>query len=202
MLEGHSGKVWSVAYSTDGSKLVSGSSDGTIRLWDLRDGSSIGDPIIHKENEMIASVAFSPVGDYIAWGADDSTVRVWDWGKREYVGKPFEGHRDTVWSVAFSPDGTHIASGSHDGTIRIWDTQKRTPWVDGDDGANADWVLERDGWMKRGKDLLLWVPYEVARSLLTPHCRSVISSCGSLKLDLRDATLGGQWQGCYIQSEE
>ncbi|CUA69991.1 Vegetative incompatibility protein HET-E-1 [Podospora anserina] [Rhizoctonia solani] len=201
VLEGHTGKVWSVAYSADGSKLASSSSDGTIRLWNLPDGSSIGDPIVHKK--MITSVAFSPIGNYIAWGADDSTIRLWDWSKDEYVGKPFQGHCGTVWSVAFSPDGTHIASGSHDGTVRIWDIQKRTLLVDGDDAdANADWILEPDGWMKRGKDLLLWVPYEVARSLLTPHCRSVISSCGSLRLDLEDTALGAQWQDCFIQPEE
>ncbi|CAE6540057.1 unnamed protein product [Rhizoctonia solani] len=202
VLEGHAGKVWSVAYPADGSKLVSSSSDGTIRLWDLRDGSLIGDLTAHGE-KMITSVAFSPVGNYLAWGADDSTVRVWDWSKGEYVGKPFEGHCATVWSVAFSPDGTHIASGSHDGAIRIWDIQKRIPWVDGDDaGANADWVLERDGWMKRDRDLLLWVPHEVARSVLTPHCCSVISSSGSLRLDLRDTSLGNQWPSCFAQPEK
>ncbi|CAE7231751.1 unnamed protein product [Rhizoctonia solani] len=197
VITGHTGKVWSVAFSPDGTKLASCSSDGTVRLWNPRDGSPIGEPIkVYDENKIIASIAFSPGGDYIAWGSADSTIRMWDLSKGEYVGQPFEGHRDTVWSVAFAPGGTHIASGSYDGTIRIWNTQKRTPWADEDDDPYGDWVLERNGWIKRGKDLLLWVPHEIARSLLTPHCCSVISSCGSLHLDLKNVALGDQWQSC------
>jgi WD40 repeat protein len=54
---------------------------------------------------------------------DDKTIRIWNAETGSAVGKPLEGHTDTVWSVAYSPDGQHIISGSKDKTIRIWNAE-------------------------------------------------------------------------------
>ncbi len=57
----------------------------------------------------------------IVSGSWDNTLRIWDCETGNPVGKPFEGHVDSVRSVAFSPDGARVASGSYDKTIRLWD---------------------------------------------------------------------------------
>ena len=55
---GHERAVWSVAFSGDGERVVSGSGDKTVRLWDTQSGTQIGDPLCGHEN-AVGSVAFS-----------------------------------------------------------------------------------------------------------------------------------------------
>jgi WD40 repeat protein/energy-coupling factor transporter ATP-binding protein EcfA2 len=118
--QGHESYVRSVAFSPDGTTIVSGSDDRTIRLWDL-EGNPIGQPFQGHE-DSVRSVAFSPDGTTIVSGSDDRTIRLWDL-EGNPIGQPFQGHEDSVWSVAFSPDGTTIVSGSADRTIRLWDLE-------------------------------------------------------------------------------
>ncbi|KAL5639387.1 hypothetical protein ACGC1H_006782 [Rhizoctonia solani] len=200
VLEGHTRAVWSVVYSRDGTKFASSSSDGTICVREAENHSMISHPI-NAGSAWISSIAFSPDGNFLVSGADDCAVRLWNSNTGHPVGRPYEGHCDHVWSVSFSPSGTHIVSGSHDGNIRFWDVVEATP-IDGQDAETADgeWKLQPDGWItsKDDTDLLLWVPHEVARSLVTPHCSSVISSCGPLQIKLKNVNLGTSWQDCYV----
>ena len=76
-LHGHEDSVISVAFSPDGQRLVSGSADRTVRLWDARTGQPIGQPL-HGHEEVVTSVAFSPNGQRLVSGSDDRTVRLWD----------------------------------------------------------------------------------------------------------------------------
>ena len=118
--------VWSVAFSPDGARIVSGSLDKTLRLWDANTGQPIGAPLT-GHTDMVDSVAFSPDGRRIASGSDDKTVRLWDADTGQPIGAPLTGHTDEVWGVAFSPDGRRIASGSADKTVRLWDTGTGQP---------------------------------------------------------------------------
>ena len=113
----HTAEVDSVAFSPDGSRIVSGSWDKTIRLWDLQ-SNAIGQPFQGHE-DRVNSVAFSPDGTRIVSGSHDKTIRLWDL-QGNPIGQPFQGHESDVNSVAFSPDGTRIVSGSGDKTIRLW----------------------------------------------------------------------------------
>ena len=117
----HAGSpVHSVAFSPDGLRVVSGSDDSTIRLWDAATGAAVGEPL-EGHTDRIMSVAFSQDGLRIASGSFDQTIRVWDAATGAAVGGPLEGHTHLVTSVAFSPDGLRIVSGSFDRTIRLWD---------------------------------------------------------------------------------
>jgi WD40 repeat protein/ABC-type dipeptide/oligopeptide/nickel transport system ATPase component len=115
---GHEGTVNSVAISPNGQMIVSGSLDGTVRLWDIL-GNPIGQPF-QGHRDSVNSVAISPDGQMIVSGSRDNTIRLWNIQGRP-IGKPFDGHQGYVTAVAFSTDGQMIASGSWDKTVRLWD---------------------------------------------------------------------------------
>ena len=119
-LRGHNSSVLSVAFSPDGSKIVSGSYDETIRVWDASTGVEMLPPL-RGHDHWVRSVAFSPDGLKIISGSYDETIRVWDASTGIEMLPPLRGHHDWVRSVAFSPDGSKILSRSSDKTIRIWD---------------------------------------------------------------------------------
>ncbi|QIS21379.1 TIR domain-containing protein [Nocardia terpenica] len=118
--------VSGVAFSPDGKRIVSGSFDKTLRLWDAATGKPIGTPLT-GHTAGVNGVAFSPDGKRIVSGSDDGTLRLWDADSGQPIGTPLTGHTDSVNSVAFSPDGNRIISGSTDGTLRLWDTNSGQP---------------------------------------------------------------------------
>ena len=76
-LKGHDDCVQSVAFSPDGSRIVSGSYDKTIRVWDASTGIEMLPPL-RGHDDYVRSVAFSPDGSKIVSGSFDKTIRVWD----------------------------------------------------------------------------------------------------------------------------
>ena len=128
--QGHNDFINSVAFSPDGTKVVSGSSDRTLHLWNTRTGKLIGLPWHNVDG--VGSVAFSPDGTKVVSGSYDSTLRLWETKTGKPVGLPWQGHSSVVTSVAFSPDGTKVVSGSYDNTLRLWDTETGksigSPW--------------------------------------------------------------------------
>ena len=76
-LTGHTAPVESVAFSPDGSRIVSGGDDRTLRLWNSDTGQQIGEPLT-GHTAAVLSVALSPDGKLIASGGDDRTLRLWD----------------------------------------------------------------------------------------------------------------------------
>ncbi|CAE6441223.1 unnamed protein product, partial [Rhizoctonia solani] len=120
--KGHTNWVQSVQFSPDGSRVVSGSDDNTIRVWDVERGTTVVGPL-KGHTSSVRSVAFSPDGSQIVSCSRDRTVRMWDARDGNLIGNPYEGHTDEVRSVAFSPRGTYVASGGDDRTVRIWDVR-------------------------------------------------------------------------------
>ena len=113
-------------FSSDGKRLLSGSMDGTLQLWDVQTGQPVGQPFKGHEGEVM-SVVFSSDGKRLVSGGGDGTVRLWDAQTRQPIGEPFNGHKGGVESVAFSSDGKRLVSGGGDGTVRLWDAQTRQP---------------------------------------------------------------------------
>lgn len=113
-LEGHTGRVTSVAFSPDGTTLVTGGEDG-VKLWDVltQNITTLGG---HSRNVFFS--LFSLDGAMLATGID-RMIKVWN----VHTGSPiatFEGHTDEISSVAFSPDGITLASASRDNVIKLW----------------------------------------------------------------------------------
>ncbi len=121
-LSGHTDSVNSVAFSRDGSLIVSGSWDKTLRLWDGHSGARIGVPFRGHEGQVF-TVDFSPDGTRIASGGGDNTVRLWGVRTGKEICAPLLGHSGGVNSVVFSPDGTRVVSGDGDGKLRLWDAR-------------------------------------------------------------------------------
>ena len=108
-------------------RIVSGSLDRTVRLWDAGSGQPIGQPLL-GHTDGVRAVAFSPDGKRIVSGSLDRTVRVWDAVTGQALGQPVTGQTDAVFSVAFSPDGARIVSASADGTLRLWPGPAQAAW--------------------------------------------------------------------------
>ncbi|KAL1641203.1 hypothetical protein SLS61_010182 [Didymella pomorum] len=117
-LEGHSGYVPSVAFSHDSTRLASGSSDSTVKIWDASSGACL--QTLKGHSDRVWSVAFSHDSTRLASGSDDNTVKIWDASSGTCL-QTLKGHSDRVRSVAFSHDSTRLASGSDDNTVKIWD---------------------------------------------------------------------------------
>ncbi|KAJ6624406.1 quinon protein alcohol dehydrogenase-like superfamily, partial [Mycena sp. CBHHK59/15] len=139
ILQGHYNCVSSVAFSPDGTQIVSGSYDKTVQVWDAQTGQTVAEPFEGHSN-WVTSVVFSPDGTQIVSGSYDKTVQVWDAQTGHTAGRPFEGHNDRVNSIAFSPDGTQIVSGSDDCTVQVWDAQTGHT-VAGPFEGHSNWVL-------------------------------------------------------------
>ncbi len=114
----HDNSVSSLSFSPDGSKIVSGSFDHTLRIWDAETGQELKRM---EHDDVVYSVNFSPDGRKIVSGSYDNTLRIWD----AETGRELKSmmHDFMVNSVSFSPDGSKIVSGSWDDTVRIWDAE-------------------------------------------------------------------------------
>ena len=116
-LRGHTGKINALAYRPESEQpiLVSGGEDHTVRLWDVRQGQAIGDPLA-GHTDQVRAVAFSPLdGDLLVSTGDDGLLFLWDTGtgqplKQIQLGAPGR-------SLAFSADGKAVAVGKGDGSI-------------------------------------------------------------------------------------
>ncbi|KAL5641772.1 hypothetical protein ACGC1H_002025 [Rhizoctonia solani] len=120
--QAHTKAVWSVQFSPDGTRVVSGSDDNTICVWDVERGRTIVGPI-RGHTHWVFSVDFSPDGSQIVSCSGDGTVRLWGAREGRLIGNPYKGHTGSVYSVAFSPCGTYVASGGRDQTVRLWDVR-------------------------------------------------------------------------------
>ena len=111
----------SLAITPDAEILVSGHSDGKLKVWDLEDGTLLYELSGHSDH--VSSLVFSPDGNWLLSGSKDGKARIWQFSNKGSIPQAkyiLNGHEGPVNVVAFSPDGDLIASGSDDRTIRLW----------------------------------------------------------------------------------
>lgn len=109
------------AYSLDTFEnlLVSGGSDGWIRVWNSQTYELIAAWEAH--NKRITGLQLSPDGDRVYSSSLDHTVAIWSI-HGECV-RRMKGHTSTVRDIAVSPDGKTLATASEDSTICLWDAE-------------------------------------------------------------------------------
>src|SRR5437764_1240407 len=132
---GHEAAVNSVTFSPDGTRILSGSEDKKVRLWNAHTGEPI-EPLL----DTVERVAFSPDGTRIVSRSKDNqvsfsppdstrivsasadkTLGLWDASTGKQIRKPMVGHTAAILAVAYSRDGERIVSASRDRTLRLWD---------------------------------------------------------------------------------
>lgn len=142
-LEGHSGSVECAAFSPDGKNVISGSWDGTIKVWSLNTEECIA--TLGWGLDEVTSVAYSPDGKYFVgaggkgieeefitekgdttfrWTSGIGDIKIFDAKTYDCV-KTLKAN-DSGWqvSLAYSPNGKYIISSTGGKTIKMWDVEK------------------------------------------------------------------------------
>jgi WD40 repeat protein len=119
-LLGHRDVVVGIAVSADGTRVLSGSNDGTIRLWDLTTGASLRRMEGHRGQAW--AVALSPDGKLALGGGQDGGLALYDAATGKQV-RTFERHPQAVRAVLFTPDGKRALSACYDHILRLWDVK-------------------------------------------------------------------------------
>ena len=117
-LLGHADSILACAITPDGRRLVSGSHDRTLKLWDLESGRYLR--TFEEHEDWVLACAITPDGRRVVSGSNDRTLKIWNLKSGRCL-HTFEGHKAGVRACAITPDGRRVVSGSDDCTLKIWD---------------------------------------------------------------------------------
>lgn len=121
--KGHTNVIRAVVFTPDGKQVITGSSDGTIRFWNLQSGKQVD---MVRTRRPALSLAISSDGESLACGMTDAVVKFWKLEKHPTISHHSErilsrDYKGDVLAIAFSPDGTKVAAGGNrQQHSRIW----------------------------------------------------------------------------------
>lgn len=113
----HHFSVQSVDFHPNGKRMVTASSDGAVRIWDIASQLQIGEAMMHER--AVIGARFTPDGRSIVSWSTDGTARVWDAERQRAWSSPL-AITGGIASGALSPDGIHFAAGGGRHSVRIW----------------------------------------------------------------------------------
>jgi katanin p80 WD40 repeat-containing subunit B1 len=116
---GHNSVPTAIAFDTKSKVLVSGSSGGSLRMWDIV--KEVPVRVFNSGHRtQISCLDHHPFGDFLISGSQDTYIKVWD-VKNKVCLQTYKEHSRAVNVVKFSPDGRWAASGAGDGLVKLWD---------------------------------------------------------------------------------
>jgi len=119
-LQGHTDSINAVTVMADGSRVISASSDKTLKVWDLETGQEL--QTLKGHTNLVRAVVVMPDRSRAISASHDKTLKVWDMETGEEL-QTLKGHTDSVYAVAVMPDGSRAISASHDKTLKVWDME-------------------------------------------------------------------------------
>eukprot|EP00535_Pseudo-nitzschia_heimii_P005818 CAMPEP_0197175322 /NCGR_PEP_ID=MMETSP1423-20130617/1573_1 /TAXON_ID=476441 /ORGANISM="Pseudo-nitzschia heimii, Strain UNC1101" /LENGTH=440 /DNA_ID=CAMNT_0042624445 /DNA_START=274 /DNA_END=1596 /DNA_ORIENTATION=+ len=174
-LAGHSAPVTCLKVHPVFTVVVSGSEDGSIKVWDNESGEYMRS--LKGHTNTVNSLAFTPTGNYLASCSNDLSIKLWDFTTYNCV-RTLRGHDHTISSIVFLPlqniipsasedsstgmdvaaaNAKHLLSASRDHTVKLWDME--TGFCDHTFTDHTDWVRTlavraHDGavWASAGND--------------------------------------------------
>ncbi|MCE9565461.1 MAG: WD40 repeat domain-containing protein [Planctomycetes bacterium] len=117
---GHSGAVTCLAVIPDGSLMVTGGEDKTVRVWEIGSGKQVRS--LQGHLGRVTAVATRGDGKQIASASEDGAIRMWDLSTDDEH-RALSEASDSLWAVAFSPDGKHVAAAGADKNIRVYNPE-------------------------------------------------------------------------------
>lgn len=138
--DGHPGRL-----SPDGRLIAVGLKEQGIQLWDARELTPVGAPLLDTDGE-VKTLAFSPDGRTLA-AVTETMLTLWDVGARSRLREPlYAGSPSIVLAVGFSPDGTTLVTASSDRGLKFWDAATGDILDDpGLGGGASDVAFSADG---------------------------------------------------------
>ena len=118
-LHGHEGTVLSMAFSRDGTKVVTTCADGKLRVYSAGDWKLL--QTLAGHHGPVHRAEFSPNGEWIASAGEDNTVRVWSVEDGTLL-QTLQESQEPVMEVAFSPDSRFLAA-STENLVLTWQRQ-------------------------------------------------------------------------------
>eukprot|EP00026_Physarum_polycephalum_P008550 Phypoly_transcript_08638.p1 GENE.Phypoly_transcript_08638~~Phypoly_transcript_08638.p1 ORF type:complete len:460 (+),score=33.93 Phypoly_transcript_08638:49-1380(+) len=137
-LRGHEDCVWCIQLK--GNLCVSGSSDKTLRVWDVEKGACL--QVLTGHSDCVCCLQVLPYKNVILSGSSDSTVRCYDLRSRGCQ-SILETHSDRVWCL--QSEGNTLITGSSDKTIKVWDLRTKKCQRIFSGHTNSVWGLQMDG---------------------------------------------------------
>jgi hypothetical protein len=139
--------VYSLAISGDGRSVVTVSSGGTLKVWNLTDCRQLP-PLLLYHDGYVNGVALSGDGSLAISASSDHSLKVWNLEQGRELVPPLKGHTDSARCVALSSDGELCVSVSSDHTLRVWNVRERSeriPPLECQSGNIATIAISSDG---------------------------------------------------------